>query len=75
VREGKKPADKPQASTTDLKDLFTIFPDLPWSGRARPEMADQILIARWRVIQSRRARLSTLAANETMAALVRLRRT
>jgi hypothetical protein len=69
----ERPADL-RAATTDLKDLFAIFPDLMWPRRARPPISDQILIARWRASTSRRTRMPTLAASETLAILARSRR-
>jgi hypothetical protein len=59
---------------TDLKDLFAIFPDIPWPRPSRRSIADQIRLARWRAGMSRLAGIRTLAANETMAAMVRARR-
>jgi hypothetical protein len=59
---------------TDLKDLFAIFPDMPWPRPSRRWLADQIRLARWRAGMSRLVGVRTLAATETMAALVRARR-
>jgi hypothetical protein len=59
---------------TDLKDLFAIFPDIQWPRPSRRSISDQIQLARWRAGISRLAGIRTLAANETMAALVRARR-
>ncbi len=59
---------------TDLKDLFAIFPDMPWPRPSRRPIADQIQRAHWRASLSRRAGMRTLAANEMIATLARWRR-